>query len=141
MMRKIIILPALLALAACSASPQEQAAAAREAFAANDYAKARILAASALEGMPGNKELLLLQARTLLALGDGSGAGAVLQKLAAAGGVSDQAELTGEAALLRNAPQVARDALAEIGEEALHVRHPANGGATGFREGISSLLG
>lgn len=111
-MRKIIILPALLALAACSASPEEQAADAREAFAANDYTKARILAASALEAMPGNKELLLLQARSLLALGDGAGAGATLQKLATSGGVPDQAELTAEAALLRNAPQVARDALA-----------------------------
>jgi tetratricopeptide (TPR) repeat protein len=110
-MRKMIILPALLALAACSASPEEQAADARAAFAANDYAKARILAASALAGMPGNKDLLLLQAKTLLALGDGAGAGAALQKLAAAGGVPDQAELTAEAALLRNAPQVARDAL------------------------------
>ena len=111
-MRKILIMPALLALAACSASPQEQAADARAAFAVNDYAKARILAAAALEGMPGNKELLLLQAKTLLALGDGAGAGAALQKLAAAGGVPEQAELTAEAALLRNAPQVARDALA-----------------------------
>ena len=111
-MRKTIILPVLLALAACAASPEEQAADARAAFAANDYAKARILAASALEAMPGNKELLLLQAKTLLALGDGAGAGAALQKLAAAGGVPEQAELTAEAALLRNAPQVARDALA-----------------------------
>ncbi|MFN9578639.1 MAG: hypothetical protein ACK56H_00890, partial [Novosphingobium sp.] len=52
---------------------------ARAAFAANDYAKARILAASALALMPGNKDLLLLQAKTLLALGDGAGAGAALQ--------------------------------------------------------------
>ncbi|MFN9377843.1 MAG: tetratricopeptide repeat protein [Novosphingobium sp.] len=112
-MRKTIILPALLALAACSASPEEQAADARAAFAANAYTKARILAASALEAMPGNKELLLLQAKTLLALGNGAGASAALQKLAAAGGVPEQAELTAEAALLRNAPQVARDALAK----------------------------
>jgi len=48
----------------------------------------------------------------LLALGDGAGAGAILQKLAAVGGVPNQAELTAEAALLRNAPQIAREALA-----------------------------
>ncbi|GAA4769520.1 tetratricopeptide repeat protein [Novosphingobium ginsenosidimutans] len=110
-MRKTLFLPLLLAISACSASPEEQAADARAAFAANDYAKARILAASALEAMPGNKDLLLLQAQTLLALGDGAGAGAALQKLAEVGGVPSQAELTAEAALLRNAPQVARDAL------------------------------
>lgn len=111
-MRKTIILPVLLATAACSASPEQKMAEARAAFAANNYAKARILAASALEANPGNKDLLLLQAQTLLALGDGAGAGAALQKLAAAGGVPNQAELTAEAALLRNAPRMARDALA-----------------------------
>lgn len=111
-MRKIIILPVLLALAACAETPEEQAAAARQAFAANDFAQARVLAAAALEAMPGNRQLLLLQARTLLALGDGAGAGAALQKLAAMGGVPEQAELTAEAALLRSAPQAAREALA-----------------------------
>jgi tetratricopeptide (TPR) repeat protein len=110
-MRKLFILPALLALAACSASPEEQADAARAAFAANDFGKARILATSALEAMPGNKELLLIQARSLLALGDGGGAEAVLKKLAAAGGVPEQAELTAEAALLRNVPQLALELL------------------------------
>lgn len=61
-MRKALFLPLLLAISACSASPEEQAADVRAAFAANAYAKARILAASALEAMPGNKDLLLLQA-------------------------------------------------------------------------------
>lgn len=112
-MRKIIILPLLLAVAACAASPEQQAAEARAAFAANDYAKARVLLASALQASPGDKALLLLQVQTLLALGDGGGAGTALEQLGKLGGVAQQAELTAEAALLRNAPQVALDALGQ----------------------------
>ncbi|MCZ8172164.1 MAG: tetratricopeptide repeat protein [Brevundimonas sp.] len=112
-MRKTIMLPLLLALAACGATPEEQAAEARAAFAANDFAKARVLLASALQAKPGDKDLLLLQAQTQLALGDGAGAGTSLQQLAAAGGAPQLAEMTAEAALLRNAPQVALDALGQ----------------------------
>lgn len=109
-MRKMIFLSALV-LAACTANPAEQYAEAQRAFAANDYAKARVLIAAALEAEPTNAERLLLQARTLLALGDGDGAGAALQKLAATGPRPGLAELSAEAALLRNVPQQALDAL------------------------------
>ena len=109
-MRKLMILSALV-LAACTASPAEQYAEAKAAFAANDYARARILIAASLESEPGNPDKLLLQARTLLALGDGDGAGTALQKLAALGPRPGLAELTAEAALLRKAPQQALAAL------------------------------
>ncbi|MFM5954600.1 MAG: tetratricopeptide repeat protein [Novosphingobium sp.] len=111
-MRKIILLPALLALAACGDSPAETLAKAKAEFAANDYVPARLHLADYLAANPGDQDALLLQVRTLLALGDGDGAAAALGKLS--GGkppVGEMAELSAEAALLRGAPDVALDML------------------------------
>jgi uncharacterized protein HemY len=81
-MKKTIVIAGLLALAACADSPAESLAKAKAEFAAHDYATARIHIAAALETDPKNSEMLLLQARTLIALGDGDGAGTTLGKLA-----------------------------------------------------------
>lgn len=109
-MRKIILASALL-LAACAADPTEQYAEAQQAFAKHDFARARVLIAASLEADPRNAEKLLLQARTLLALGDGDGAGTALNKLAALGDRPGLQELTAEAAILRNVPDQAEAAL------------------------------
>lgn len=107
-MKKLLILPLLLALAACGESPAESFAKAQAAFARHDYPVARITIGSALAGQPGDAAMLLLQARTLIALGDGEGAGAALEKLVGVGPAQgDLAELSAEAALLRQAPDVA----------------------------------
>lgn len=113
-MKHSLILPALLALAACGQpSPAEKFAAAQAAFANNDFAAARLHVAEALGGQPGDKAMLLLQAKTLIALGEGDGAGAALEKLAGAAPQGELAELAAEAALLRNSPTVALDLLGE----------------------------
>lgn len=107
-MKRTLILPALLVLSACGDSPEQSFAKARHEFSAHDYAAARIHLAAALQERPGNRDMLLLQARTLLALGDGDGAGTALQTLIGARPpVGELAELASEAALLRKAPDVA----------------------------------
>jgi tetratricopeptide (TPR) repeat protein len=106
-MKKLLILPALLALSACGDSPAEGFAKAKSAFAAHDYAAARVHLAAALSAEPGDKAMLLLQAKTLLALGDGEGAGSALALLVGAGPAQGElAELSAEAALLRQVPDV-----------------------------------
>lgn len=110
------IVPILLALAGCSVSPDESLANARKALAAHDYPAARVHLAAALAGKPGDKAILLLQARTMIALGDGEGARTALETLT--GGAAPQgelAELSAEAALLRAKPDLA---LAALGQSA-----------------------
>lgn len=106
---------ALLVLAAaCSQSPEELAVKAREAFAAHDYTAARLHLAEVLKQRPGDRDLLLLQARVMVELGDGEGARGVIERLS--GGKSPQgelAELAANAALLRQAPDAAIGLLAE----------------------------
>lgn len=103
-----LVLPLALALSACGSTPEEDLAKARAEFAAHDYAAARVHLASVLAAKPGDPEVLLLQARTLLALGDGDGAGSALEMLATkAPATPDLAELRAEAALLRQVPDVA----------------------------------
>lgn len=110
-MKKPIVLAALLALAACADSPAESFAKAQAEFAANDYTAARIHLAAALAKEPGNRAMLLLQARNFVALGDGFGAGTALDKLSGGKPHSGElAELAAEAALLRRAP----DAVAKL---------------------------
>lgn len=114
-MKKPIILAALLVLSACSDTPEDSFAKAKAEFAAHDYAAARIHIAAALAGQPGNRDMLLLQARTLIAIGDGDGGGAAIEKLArgqAPGG--ELAELGAEAALLRKAPDAALALLGDL---------------------------
>ena len=123
-MKRTLILPALLVLSACGDSPEQSFAKAQHEFSAHDYAAARIHVAAALQERPGNRDMLLLQARTLLALGDGDGAGTTLQALAGARSpVGELAELASEAALLRKAPDVALGFLsAETSIEAERLR-------------------
>lgn len=111
-MKRSLILPALLALSACGDSPSELKAKAEAAFAAHQYNAARLHIAELLSSQPGDRDLLLLQARTLIALGDGNGAGSALAKLAGQGAPGGElAELSAEAALLRNSPDRALEAL------------------------------
>ena len=103
-MKRAIILPALLALAACSVSPEESLSKAQQAFASHDYPAARLHLEALLAQRPGDGPALLLQARTLLSLGDGHAAQAVLDRLGTSGAAPpDLAEMRAEAALLRGA--------------------------------------
>lgn len=114
MKKKLItpLLPILLALSACADSPEEAFAKAQKDYAAHNYDAARINLAVALKGKPGDRTMLLLQSRTLLALGDGEGAGAVLDQLASGKPPSGElAELAAEAALLRKNPDKAVELL------------------------------
>ncbi|HEX4846762.1 MAG TPA: tetratricopeptide repeat protein [Novosphingobium sp.] len=148
-MKKLLILPALLALSACADSPEDAFAKAKAGFAARDYVAARVHLAAYLSAHPDNKEALLMQARTLLALGDGDGAQAALAKLT--GGkppAGELAELSAEAALLRGVPDVALDLLgASKGPEAERLRALAAlqkndpGGAQGHFEAALSAGG
>lgn len=115
-MKKPIILAALLVVSACSESPEDSFAKAKSEFAAHDYGAARIHIAAALRAQPDNREMLLLQARTLIAMGDGDGAGAAIEKLSQGQKPgSGLAELGAEAALLRKAPDAALDLLGTLG--------------------------
>lgn len=115
-MKKPIVLAALLVLSACSDTPEDSFAKAKAEFAAHDYAAARVHIAAALAGQPGNREMLLLQARTLIAMGDGDGGGAAIEKLAQGQPPSGElAELGAEAALLRKAPDAALALLGDLG--------------------------
>lgn len=126
-MKKIFLyplLPALLAMSACAETPDEAFAKAQKEFAEHDYNAARINLANALKGKPGDPAMLLLQARTLLALGDGEGAGAALEQLSAGKAPTGElAQLAAEAALLRKNPDKALELLgAATGSEAERLR-------------------
>lgn len=102
-MKRALILSLALLVAACGQSAQEHFAQAQRDYAAHRYSAARLHLVSGLEGEPGNREMQLLQARTLIALGDGEGAGGVLDRLAGGKARSGElAQLSAEAALLRN---------------------------------------
>lgn len=146
-MKKAIVLPLLLALAACGDSPEEAFAKAKQEFAAHDYVAARVHLASYLAVNPADRDALLLQARTLLALGDGEGAQATLTKLT--GGKpapGELAELSAEAALLRSVPDAALEFLGKsTGPEAERLRALAalqkndlTGAQTHFEAAVSS---
>ena len=107
-MKRALILPALLLLAACGDSPEVHYAKAQTAFAAHDFAEARIHLNAILADKPDDRNAMLLQARTLVAMGEGDAARVLLEKLA--GGQPPQgevAELSAQAALLRRLPDVA----------------------------------
>ena len=98
------LLPGLaaLALVACSADPADRFARAQDAFENHRYDEARLDLVSGLKERPGDVAMLDMLARTQLALGDGEGAHASLERLEAAGGLPGDAPLLfGEAALLR----------------------------------------
>lgn len=99
---------AILLLSACAESPEELARRARVEFAANDFSAARASLKAALTVMPNDRELQILEIRTLLALGDGEAARSAVERLA--GGKPPQGELAefaAQAALLRKVPDVA----------------------------------
>lgn len=113
-MKKAFILPALLALTGCGGDPAQQLSQAKAAYAAHDYGAARVHLANWLSAHPGDRDALLLQARTLVALGDGDGAQTALGKVAnGKPPTGELAELAAEAALLRGAPGVALDLLGQ----------------------------
>lgn len=90
------------ALAACTPDPATSFANGREAFAANDYRAARVALISGLREEPGNTDMRLLLARAQLALGDGEGAFATLEKLPREISVRPEvAIIAGEAEVLR----------------------------------------
>lgn len=103
-MKRMILLPLALALSGCSDSPKEALTKAEAAFAGHDYPAARVLLSTVLAAEPGNQAAQKLQIAVLLALGDGNGAGAAIEKLAGAKPQGELAEQAAEAALLRNAP-------------------------------------
>ena len=111
-MKRCLVLPALLLLSACADSPADLLAKAEAAYAAKDFTVARIHATQALRDDPQNRQLLLIQARSLLALGDGEGAQSAINRLSGGKPPSgDLALLAAEAALLRRAPDAVLAAL------------------------------
>ena len=87
-----------LALAGCADSPEARLARAEESFAANDYRRAQIDLAAALQAEPGNVRALELAARSHLAQGDGVAAQGALAKLAAAS-IDDVGAAAGRASM------------------------------------------
>lgn len=113
-MRPTFLFPLVLALSACSDSPAATLDKAEAAFAGHDYPAARVLLGNVLAAEPGNQQAQKMQILTLLALGDGVGAGAAIEKLGGARPAGELAEQAAEAALLRKAPDKALAFLAGI---------------------------
>ncbi|WP_225007931.1 tetratricopeptide repeat protein [Novosphingobium percolationis] len=104
----LILAPLFLALAACGQGGGDHAGRARAAFAADDYAGARVEALAALESDGRNADLLALLIESQLRMGDGDGAQATLRRLIEAGrGGPELARWKAEAALLRGQPRAA----------------------------------
>lgn len=113
-MNRGFLLAGVLALATCGEPDVDRLALAKTEYAARDYAQARVHLAAAHLAQPDNREILLLQAKTAIALGDGDGAGAALGVLAGRKPPEGRiAELAAEAALLRKAPEVALELLGD----------------------------
>ena len=110
-----LLLPAVLLLASCGDSPEELYRDANTAYAAHDFSAARAKVIAALKEQPDKADYILLQVRTLIALGDGEGAKTALDRLARFRKISPEVQaLTAETALLRKHPQ---DALNVLGDE------------------------
>lgn len=121
-------------LAGCAADPAEQFARAQDAFETHRYDEARIDLVSALQEEPHNVAMLEMLARTQLALGDGEGAKATLDRLDALNKLpADAALLFGEAALLRGQfDEAIRLVESENGSEAWRIRAVALVGQENF---------
>ena len=112
-MPRLFVAAALCAvLAACSADPQALLARARQEYAGHDYKAAQLDLATVLKTRPDDAAALELHARTLLALGDGEGGRAALERLPTGTRPADYALLLGEASLLRHKSDLARAAVA-----------------------------
>jgi len=128
-MKRALLIAALLATAACSrADPAAQFAAAKKAFAAEDYGSARSGVLAALDADGNNRDMLLLLARSQLRLGDGDGAQATITRIEDAGfGSSETVRMKAEAAILRGQPQAALTLLGQDGDpEAWRLRAAAH---------------
>ncbi len=100
----------MASLGACSRGSGDPAADAAAAFAAGDYAAARVHVANALKDQPGDAALLMLQADIALALDDADTAVAALRQLVADGsGASDARDKLARAYLLQGNPKRALD--------------------------------
>lgn len=129
-MKRAGLLLTLLFVTACSrADPAAQFGAAQQAFAAEDYAAARAQVLGALDGEGGNRDMLVLLARTQLKLGDGDGAQATLTRLEEGGFTNaDVVRMKAEAAILRSQPQAALILLGrDNAAEAWRLRAAAHG--------------
>ena len=142
-MKRALILAALLMATACShADPAEQFAAARKAFAAEDYASARTSVLGALDaGSNSNaasREMLLLLARAQLNLADGDGAQSTLVRLEEAGvHTGEITRMKAEAAILRGQPQAALTVLGQDADpEAWRLRAAAH---TALGDSVAAL--
>ena len=93
--RTTIALALAAALSACTPAPAELFEEAKTAYAAADFQAARVSLITALETEPGNVEMQVLLARTLIALGNGEGAALQLSRL------SQEKQAEPEIALLR----------------------------------------
>ncbi|HKT86130.1 MAG TPA: tetratricopeptide repeat protein [Novosphingobium sp.] len=83
--RLTIPLAAALFLAGCGSSPEERLARAEKAYAAHDYAAARVDLTSIVQETPENAPALELLARTYIDLSDPVSADAMLKRLAKVG--------------------------------------------------------
>lgn len=128
-MKRHLILPAMLLLAACSTDPVQQMADARQAVAAQDFDRARVLLTATLQDQPANREALTMLVQTYLRLGDGDAAQGAVARLRTAGANGpDLARFEAEAALLRGLPRQALELLA------------ADASADGWRIRAAALL-
>ncbi len=127
-MKRALIIAALLVAGCSHADPAAQFAAAKQAFAAEDYAAARTNALAALDADGSNRALLLLLVRAQLRLGDGDGAQSALSRLEDAGvHTAETARLKAEAAILRGQPDAALTLLGTDGDaEAWRLRAAAH---------------
>ncbi|QCI95104.1 tetratricopeptide repeat protein [Novosphingobium sp. EMRT-2] len=147
-MKKALILPALLVLAACgSETPQQHLDRAQAAFKAEDYRTARKELGEAVSAAPEDARILDLLARVQLRLGDGEGAQATLARLEAAGAKGPEiARMKADAALLRGQTNEALSLLANDGHpEAWRIRASAllanrdeAGALEAYRKGLAA---
>lgn len=112
-MKRSLVLPLLLALAACSDSPEELIARAKQEYAAQDFLAARNDLAAALRADPDNRTALVMLARAQLRLADGEGAQNSINQLKAAGMKGEElARMESEALLILGQTQAAIDLIA-----------------------------
>ena len=91
-----------LSLAACSPSPESSFARGQDAYAQHDFRAARVALIAGLREEPDNLEMRAMLARTQIALGDGEGAAATLERVPqVARSSAEFAVLSGEAEVLR----------------------------------------
>lgn len=113
-MKRSFVLPLLLALAACSDSPEDLIARAKQEYAAQDFLAARNDLAAALRADPSNRAALVLLARAQLRLSDGEGAQGSIAQLKAAGMKGEElARMEAEALLILGQTQQAIDLVAK----------------------------